>query len=161
MPTLARISNTFFTGLLNRLGIRPPFVEGWEITNLVQPVSLVDSDVAITAIATTQVLEVPASAGIVAPALNQLLANVGPATESREYSAFVVFSFGSTAAPDVVLERVTSGGATIWSQLLTVPVAGTIFWPMRLKLQAGDYLRVRKVTAADPSGRYQASIWLS
>jgi hypothetical protein len=160
MPSIARISNTFFTGLLNRLGIRPPFAEGWEITNLVQPVSIVDSDVAVTAIATTQVLDLASSAGIVAPALNAILAAV-TVSESREYSAFLIFAFGSTTAPDASLERIASGGGTVWSQLLTVPTAGTIILPMRLRLQAGDTLRVRKITAADTGGRYQASIWLT
>jgi hypothetical protein len=160
MPTIARISNTFFTSVLNRLGIRPPFAEGWEITNVVQPVSLVDSDITLNAVTSTQVLDAPSTNGLVAPALNQILASV-TAPADGEYAVFLILAVASTASSDVALERVNAGGTTLWSQAIIVGNSFTFFIQMRVRLKAGDTLRVRKITAADGSGRYQAAIWIS
>src|SRR5256885_292105 len=78
MPSLARITNTFFVSLINRLGIRPPPPEGFEISSVVQPVSIVDSDIAIPATVSTTLMDTPFTGGeIVTPAAGALLADSG------------------------------------------------------------------------------------
>src|SRR2546428_1978470 len=73
MPSLARITNTFFVSLINRLGIRPPPPEGFEISSVVQPVSIVDSDIAIPATVSTTLMDTPFTGGeIVTPAAGAL-----------------------------------------------------------------------------------------
>jgi hypothetical protein len=161
MPSIARISNTFFTSLLNRLGIRPPFAEGWEISNVVQPVSLVDADIPITAIATSQVLDAPATQGIIAPSLNQNLAQTAAVSVDGDYKLYLLLAINwGGGPPDCALERVNSGGTTVWSQLLVVPNAGTISLGLAVRLRAGDFIRIKKIVNAD-TGRYQASLWIS
>src|SRR2546427_13101136 len=78
MPSLARITNTFFVSLINRLGIRPPPPEGFEISSVVQPVSIVDSDIAIPAAVSTTLMDTPVTRGeIVTPPADALLADSG------------------------------------------------------------------------------------
>src|SRR2546428_13281613 len=95
MPSLARITNTFFVSLINRLGIRPPPPEGFEISSVVQPVSIVDSDIAIPATVLTTLMDTPLTGGeIVTPAAGALLDDSG-SQPACNYKVFI------TLGPDI------------------------------------------------------------
>lgn len=169
MPSLSAITATFFVTVINRLGIRPPPAEGFLYSNVVQPISIVDSDIAIPTVVTTQLLDAPFTAGLqVAPAINTVLADTG-AQVAGNYQAYVMISVVDAAVlPQLAIQRRdAANAANIWSSELYanngVGAAAYEFYTFswRIALQLNERLRVLNTVAGGAASRYQANIWLS
>lgn len=125
MPLLNKITNTFFVDLINRLGVRPAFIDGFLLSNVVQPVSIVDTNVQFQAVQTSQTLGVPATQGIIASPVGAgvLLADTGPLPVGI-WSFFMMVSSdfgGSGGYGDFFLQRRDAANATnIWTQSLKI-----------------------------------------
>lgn len=168
MPALSRITNTFFTNLINRLGVRPPPPEGFELVNVVQPVSIVDTDVPFTSLATTQLLNVPFTAGaLLTPAAGTVLADIGPQAAGN-YNIYVILSLdgGSNTNPTFqVARRNAANVADIWAFYASIS-SGTamtlpLIWSARVTLVANERIVVRVGALGLAAGTVQANIWLT
>lgn len=121
MPQLASITATFFTNLLTRLGVRPPFAEGYLLSNVVQPVSIVDSDISIPAAVSLPTIGSANSAGDqVAPAVDTVLADTGAlaaGTYNLVLTAGIVNSTSSLRGITLA-RRNAANAADIWTARL-------------------------------------------
>lgn len=168
-PFLSHITNTFFVSLINRLGVRPPPPDGFDLINTVQPVSIVDSDISLNAVASTILLDTPFTTGVnVAPGIGTVLADTG-AQLLGNYQVFCLMSVSDHAVfPSLGLERRdAANAANIWAQefYITAVAAGVssvISYQLsfRAQLQLNERIRVRNIVAGGALSRYQVSIWL-
>lgn len=165
----ARISNTFFTNLINRLGLRPPFSDGFEMSNTVLPVSIVDQDFPLTAVSTPPIFGAPFSAGRqVAPAINTVLADTTGLAAGNW--AFLVMLTGGDAAAATFIEvgiqhRNAANGANIWEQTVLLFGAGGNN-PLNLltvafskSMVASERLRLIMNTGGSAGSVYHANIF--
>jgi hypothetical protein len=167
MPSLSQIQNTFFVNLINRLGVRPPPPEAFLLSNVVQPVSIVDSDITLSAVATTVLCDGVNSAGLLAaPAAGTILADTG-AEPAGNYATFIMYSIdgvGTAATTIIIARRNAANNADIWAQIIglgsgadstsVVPVQ------MRIALLLNERLVIRMGAAALAGGSIQASIFI-
>lgn len=148
MASLSLITGTFFTSLLNRLGVRPPPPEGFLLSNVVLPVSVVDADISLPVSQTSILLDVNnvfTQGDVAAPAAGALLADTG-AQNAGNYNATITFGNDNNAAnyPTVRIQRRDAANAvTIWDILLNTG-AGSSMAPfnLRLVLAQGERLRI-------------------
>lgn len=166
MPELVPVTNNFFVNLITRLGLKPPPVLGWSMQTQIVPVSLVDSDISLSAIATTQILDTPFTQGEVASPVGAaaLLADTG-AQVAGNYSALIVISGdnGAVWGGDFRIQRRDSANAaSIWSQELCLAQTATslIVLPLSLTLSLNERLRVLTKNAATVGVSLQCNIWL-
>jgi len=162
MPFLARITNTFFVTLINRLGVRPPPPEGFELSNVVQPVSIVDSDIAIASVATTPLLGTPGTIGqSAAPADTTVLADSGALAAGNWDARVVIDSDDNITTGEFCLiqRRNAADAANIWSQLVWCGGHGRVDFSFRTALALNERIRVVKQGNAAPGTVYQASVW--
>jgi len=165
MPTLANITNTFFVSLINRLGVRPPPSEGFLLSNVIQPVTLVDSDVALAAVTTSQLLNTPFTQGlVVTPGASALLADTG-AQSAGNYLLMIMYSArDATNDPELQLQRRdAANAANIWTQYLfgdyaTLQTLHVL--SLRVTLQLNERVRIIVTGAGSAGSRYNANIWL-
>lgn len=164
MPYLSRITNTFFVNLINRLGVRPPPPEGFELSNIVQPVSIVDSDIILTAIASTQVLDTPFTGGVTIAGASTVLADTG-AQAAGNYSVRVTIGLLNIAVAAVadfsIQRRNAADSVTVWEQALTLTPGTQSFFEatMIVRLLAGERLRVWSVGGS--TSTLIANIWIT
>jgi len=167
MPTLSAITATFFVDLITRLGVRPPPPDAFVLSNVVQPVSIVDSGITFSAVSSSQLLDTPFTNGVVvAPAIGAVLADTG-AQPAGNYAAFLMIEgFDSIVNPNMSLQRRNAAnGASIWDQAL-YEVGGANarpfkrFYSLRLVLALNERLRVVSNIAGGAAMNYQVSIWL-
>ncbi len=162
MPFLARITNTFFTTLINRLGVRPPPPEGFELSNVVQPVSIVDADIALTSVSSTPLLGAPFTAGELAgPADLAILADTG-AQAAGNYDVRVELDGAEGPSNNAMVRlqrRDAANAANIWSQdLITGHHISLMF---RTSLALNERIRLIKNQGATAGITYQGSIFLT
>jgi len=166
---LSSISSTFFVNLLNRLGVRPPPPDGFDLINMVQPVTLVDSDIVLAVSSSSQLLDLPFSAGYtVAPAANLVLAD-GGAQPFGNYLVQIMAGTGSEAnggTSIIVARRNAANAADIWTQAfaLTSQFNGgsSLNFQLRITLQANERIVVRNgLTAGTALVGIQSNIWLT
>jgi len=122
MPFLSRITATFFTTLITRLGVRPPPPDAFELSNVVQPVSIVDADIALTAAVSEPLYGTPATAGeVAAPAGGTLLADTGVLVAGNFNIRVLLSVFEQLNDTSVLLQhRNAANGANIWEQRLYI-----------------------------------------
>jgi hypothetical protein len=164
MPSISRITATFFTTLINRLGIRPPPPAGFELSSVVQPVSIVDSDISLSAVLTTLTLDVPATGGeIVSPAAGAVLADSGALAAGIYNFLIVVADAPAGGNFDFRIQRRDAANAVnVWTQIFHTGVNGVdnVLFAATIKLLLNE--RVRVVNIATTLGdTVQASIWQS
>lgn len=161
---LARITSTFFTSVINRLGLRPAFDEGWLVSNVVQPVSIVDSDISLNAVSSTITLESPFTAGPLAAgtAANTVHADTGAQSAGR-YAVLIMFGHDQAAGTYqcyLIQRRNAANAANIWEQQIAVSTGmGATCLSLTLTLAAGERLRVINKVLSNFTTE-QASIWL-
>jgi hypothetical protein len=165
VASLSRITATFFVSLINRLGIRPPPAEGFQISNVVQPVSIVDSDISIPAVLTSILLDqnVFTQGELTSPAAGLLAADTG-AQPAGTYLCYIILSqdVAITSSCSYRLQRRdAANAATIWGQLLSTGSTGSNYFAQGvfIRLLLNERLRLL-VDNATNLGVYQASIWL-
>lgn len=157
----ARITNTFFTSLINRLGVRPPFRDGFELADFVQPVSLVDADISIPVTVTPVLLGGSFTAGIqVAPGAGAILADTGN-LPAGTYTITIFIGFASMGVNQrgvIVAHRDAADAADIWSNLIAAPTGDSkIEFRQAFALNESMVVRVDQAFAAGE--RAQASIF--
>lgn len=166
MPQIARITSTFFTNLINRLGIRPPFNEGFEVSNVVQPVSLVDSDITLSAVTSTQTLGTAQTNGpLSAPAANAVMAD-SQAQTAGTYSLFIMASTrdGVGVGDFYIQRRDSANAANIWEQRFYTSNSQGARETFSMRVTLGDQERIRVVVSPAGGGGgsvYHANIWIT
>jgi hypothetical protein len=167
MIHLTSITNTFFATLLDRLGCKPPPPEGFDLINTVQPVSLVDSDIALPVITTSQLLDTASTIGLQAnPAINTVLADT-MALPAGNYLITVLISMADdTVAGAVALQRRNAANAdNIWQHVFQSGIGTNIGTPnnlqlsLRVRLAVNERIRVMVYQATGATAKYQATIW--
>jgi hypothetical protein len=165
------ITANFFVSLINRLGIRPPPAEGFGLSNVVIPVSIVDQDLQLAATMTPPIFAAPASAGEqIAPAANLILADTGAlsptAIATVNWSFQILLMCVDAQTPRVVIEhRNAANAANIWSQTIygTTLFAGGagayIDLVLAKEIQASERIRLRVDLAGLAGSRYHANIF--
>jgi hypothetical protein len=128
-------------------------------------VSIVDADIPLTAIASTQILNTPFTAGLLlSPAGGVIFADTGPQLAGN-YSLHIELSnniAGAASRTNVFMQRRNAANAAdIWSQQFCVSVGTTptITRDYVITLAAGERVRIENgsTTAGDT---VQGSIWL-
>lgn len=165
MPYLSHITSTFFTNLINRLGVRPPPPDGFDLINTVQPVSIVDSDITLSAVTSTLLLDTPFTAGEqAAPAADTVLADTG-AQAAGNYFARISWSAtdGLNAVGIKIQRRNAANAANIWEDRINVPNGQSADGEsnIRLVLQTNERLRVTSNTVAGAGSKYNGLIFLA
>lgn len=171
MPELVPITNNFFVNLITRLGLKPPPGFGWLFSTVVQPVSIVDSDISFAAVATSPLLDTPLSAGAqAAPAVNTVLADTG-AQAAGVYNivlALCVADVASATQPTIALQRRdAANAANIWEQRIYGNSSANgvnnvyYFETYRVQLQANERIRFINLVAGGAGSLYDANIWIS
>lgn len=117
MPSLTNITATFFTGLITRLGLRPPPPEGYLLSNVVTPVSIVDSDIQLNAAVTPVLFSTPSGGEFTASAINTVFSDTG-ALVAGTYLFTVWLTWIATAANRSIgiQHRDSANAANIWAQ---------------------------------------------
>jgi hypothetical protein len=161
MPDLARITATFFVSVINRLGIRPPFANGFEMSNVVQPVSIVDSDITLSAISTAQTIDTPATQGQVAsPVGGTLLADTGQLLNGT-YSVFIQIGKAVNNSADFLIQRRNAANAAnIWEMMGSLEISGpgNLTYSLSCILQLNERIRVIEFNNAGVT-TVEANIW--
>jgi hypothetical protein len=126
------------------------------LSEVVQPVSIVDSQISINSIQVPVTLFLPASAGeLAAPAANTRLADTGQ-LPAGDYNVTVLVS-----SPDSnsyrLRRRNAADAADIWSHRLTINAFGAFEFTTRLNISTNERLVVENLVLG--VGTYQASIW--
>ena len=168
MPSLSRITSTFFVSLINRLGVRPPPPEGFQISNVVQPVSIVDTDILIPLVVSPAIFGTPATAGEqAAPAANTVLADTGPLAAGN-WTFIVNINFSDASASfcrDQLQHRDAANAANIWSQtvypsaVMTTTFVGQWTLAFSKTMLASERLRVLNLVAGGASSFHHATIF--
>jgi len=153
-PFLSNITSTFFINLINRLGVRPPPPAAFLMSNVVTPVSIVDSDISIPATLTTQRLDSASSAGIqAAPAGGVVLADTG-AQPAGNYLVFAMIGTANVGGISdyIVGRRNAANAAYLWRQVFSMNTAtGIQQIPMFLTLLLNERIRVETNLATTAS----------
>jgi hypothetical protein len=165
MPSLSQISNNFFLNLINRLGVRPPPPESFLLSNVVQPVTIVDSDISLPAILTTQTLDTASSTGPqAAPAAGTLLADTG-ALSAGIFSFFVSIGInaGANQCDFILGRRNAANAAYVWRQQGCVSPTGIGFitFSFTAKMLASERLRIEELAAGGALTSVEANIFAS
>jgi hypothetical protein len=165
MPDLARITSTFFTNLINRLGIRPPFGEGFVMSNVVTPVSLVDSDITIPTVTTPPIFGTPFTTGVnLVPAINTVIADTGPLAAGT-WAFLVMISVLDSAGAGAVCDlqhRNAANAANIWDQETyssTNAPCNMQQFVFAKTMAANERLRAINLTAGTAASRWQVTIF--
>lgn len=158
---LSSISATFFTNVLSRLGVKPPPPDGFDLINTVQPVSIVDVDVPITAIASPPLLNTPFTAGeTTAPAANTRLADTGATLPAGNYQAFIMASADEGAFMRL-RRRNAADNADIWIQRFCLTnTALPLVLHLFVTMQVNERLVLENASGANAGKVYNATIWL-
>lgn len=169
MPGLFDISSTFFVTLLNRLGVKPVPPQGFQLINTVQPVSIVDVDVPIQAVTSSQLLDTGFSAGVLAnPAINSIEADTG-ALPAGNYQLTIFMSCydgGSAAVPSMALQRRNAANSgNIWTHTFYGSATSSgdnqinQVLNLRVTLANNERIRIINTTATGVTGVYNATIF--
>lgn len=163
MPTLAQITNTFFVSLITRLGVRPPPAEGFLLSNIVQPVTLVDSDISLSAVLTTQILGAPVSGSQAAPAVNTVIADAGALAAAGTYQfTFFLATEGETGNREMVIARRNAANAAdVWAASIVAAAGGLAPFNLTMTMGVSERVVVRMGSglAATGGSNYHASIF--
>jgi hypothetical protein len=136
------------------------------LSNVIQPVSLVDSDISLNAAVSSPLLNTPFTQGVqTAPAAATLLADTGPFAVATNITATIIWGAlieGSGTGIEIV-RRNAANNADVWSQELANGIAvGQSILTLFLVMLAGERLIVRQGAQNGTAGsKHQASIWIS
>jgi hypothetical protein len=165
MPSLSQITATFFVDLINRLGVRPPPAEAFLLSNVVQPVSIVDAGISIPTIQTTQLLDGSFSAGLLtSPIAGTILADTGPLAAGT-YSIFAMIGVDNAVAGgiDFILGRRNAANAAyVWRQagLINSTSQGNRSWALTVKLLLNERIRFEELAGSTPGAQVEANIFV-
>jgi hypothetical protein len=164
MPSLTKITANFFVGLINRLGVRPPPEEAFLLSNVVQPVSIVDSDIALPAVVTTQLLGSSFSQGLAAAPVagGVLLADTGPQPLGNFNVLILVGQNNTAGGADFIIERRNAANAAnIWRQVFatTTTAPSPFVFSAQVHLELNE--RIRVITEIGGTGDIEANIFLT
>src|SRR5258708_35813623 len=132
--------------------------EPFELDGTVYPVTLVDSDITLSAIATAVLLGVPASAGeLIAPAINTRLANTGAlAAGNWTLTVWVGASEGNSFR---LRRRNALDVADVWSFRFQLGVIQPFVIVLRVAVAQNEFFVVENVVAGTAGIAYQAAIF--
>lgn len=147
MPELVPVTNNFFVNLITRLGLKPPPNLGWTMQTVLVPVSLVDSDITLSAISSTINCDTPFTAGPLAAgtAANTVHADSG-SQAAGNYAVLILMSADMTAGTFqtfLIQRRDAANAANIWEQEYAISTGNlSQSLPLTITLAANERLRV-------------------
>lgn len=157
---LYAVTATAFQTVATRLGLRG--LINWTIQDQIIPVSLVDSDVVLSATTVAPLFGTPASGGeLVAPAANTRLADT-TGLAAGNWTFLVLAGSGETTVslPAYrVRRRNAADAADIWSYRYQSPGGSSFQLTFRTALANGERIVVENVAAGTGGVTYQASIF--
>jgi len=157
-----RITNLSFRNLLQRLGIIPYPLEGFTFDTTIVPVSIVDSDITLTAQLAPATLGTPVTgADAAAPAANAVLADSG-ALAAGTFIFTIAFGADNEGARTVRIQRRdAANAANIWSFLQGVGnESGSTFITFREEVALNERIRILVGPSAGVAGStWTATIW--
>jgi len=146
----------------------PPPPDGFQLINTVQPVSIVDADVALAAVTTSQLLDIPFSAGlVVAPAINTVLADTGAQPTGSYLLQIFASCLDGVNFPQICLQRRdAANAANIWQHFFLAAGAANygpfnLVLSIRVQLQLNERVRVINTIAGGGGSNFHVSIWLT
>jgi hypothetical protein len=163
--TRSSITGNFFVNLINRLGVRPPPREGFNIQNTVIPVSLVDADISLPVATSTVLVDAGntfTQGNINGAGAGALLADTG-AQPAGNYTATI---FAGSANPDIqatflIQRRDAANATTIWQGAISYGTGNSLPpFSVRLVLNLNERLRCVQGPNANASGNQQVTISL-
>lgn len=167
MPTLSKITNNFFVSLINRLGVRPPPPDSFVLSNVVTPVSIVDTDVALTSVSTSQLLDTANSVGEqLVPAANTVLADTGAQTPGNYLLQILISGIDAVNTPVIALQRRNAANAAnIWEHSFYAPSGAAVaqvkvILNIRVTLLLNERVRVINLNVGGAASRYYSNIFL-
>lgn len=160
MPDLFPITSNVFPGLLERLGVRltQPRAPLWELSSIVQPVSIVDANITLQATVDPGV-QLFATEGVLSnPAVNALLADTGQ-LEAGNWEFVVWLSAGVIDISQIVdLEhRNALNSSANWEHHLPLGFPQPVIRWSELVLQ-DERIRLRNLTTSS-AVNYSGIIW--
>lgn len=144
-----------WSSIFSRLGLKN--FGAWFISDTVQPVSIVDSEVTLTAIAAPPAYGTPATTGeAINPAAGQLLADTGALAPGNYFLRF--FNSGTANAAYRLHRRNAANAADIWAVRFDVLTGIQLsFTDVRFTLAANERFTVESIGAL--VGTFQASLF--
>lgn len=166
MPGYFAITSNFFVNLITRLGVRPPPVDGFSLVNTIQPISIVDADIAIPAVVTPPLFNTaPFTAGrLTNPAVNTIIADTGQLAVGN-WAFLIMLAVSDTSAPDILIEhRDAANASNIWSQSIFADVIAAVDlinrqYVIAKSFQVNERLRLRTNVGSGVSSAYHANIF--
>lgn len=137
--------------------------EPFELLPSIQPVSIVDQDVALSAIATPQTLATPFTEGdVAAPAADTVLADT-LAQVAGEYVATIMIFTNDASNSFLIQRRNAANTDNIWRFRLRWADTGKPMVPftLRVRLETNERLRIVNENIAVAATTYNAHIWLT
>jgi len=126
-------------------------------------VSLVDADVALNAVLTSQILGTPISGSQAAPAVNTVIADAGAVSIAGNYQFTFAFATDQETGNRefTIARRNAANGADIWAIQLDASAGGFAPFNLTVTLVASERVVVRMgpTTAATAGSTYHASIF--
>lgn len=164
MQRLLPVGSQGFPELLTRLGIQPPLVAPfWLLSNVIQPVSIVDQNLNVDAIVQPFVFETVAAGGeTVNPAANTVIADTGPQLPGT-FQIYVswAFEFTTPNAPLWLARKDAANVADIWASVLaysTGNVGSQGIYEGTFRLENSERIVVRTSHLGALTGRCQSTI---
>lgn len=167
MPsTLSQITANFFVNLITRLGVRPPPPDAFMLSNVVMPVSLVDTDLSLPVVLSTLLLGGNSNTAgeLTNPAPGTLLADTGPLAGGN-WSILVWLGIGGGTVADAdfrIQRRDATNATSIWSQYGSIALAGQPFVVQTFSTVLALNERVRVISGPTVIGAgviVQATVW--
>jgi len=166
MPKLWPVLSQGFTGIFTRLGIQAvPAGPQWFLSDTIIPISLVDSDITLTANVVEQA-EVVVSAGVqVAPAAAFIFADTGQLAAGTFLFRVLMSVIDAANVRQVVIEhRNAANAANLNAQEFMIPGVGTtplqFLYEQTIVLAANERLRaILGGGAGGAASRYQVTIF--
>lgn len=160
---LSSISATFFINLLNRLGVKPPPPDGFDLINTVQPVSIVDQDVALNVATTEPAFALPFGGVTAAPGAAAVVADTG-ALAAGQWEFYIILNGVDTT---VILQceiqhRDAANAANIWAgRSYGAGTTGQFLTQYRFgkTVAINERIRIVNITAAGAGGSVTALIF--
>lgn len=161
---LYQITRTFFPNLISRLGI-VHLPADWSLSSVVQPVTLVDSDISLPVVPTSIILGIPFTQGVLAaPAAATIVADTGQLPVGN-YNAVIMIGFDGAGVGNGTINlqrRDALNAVSVWSQLIGFLPGANLdpVYQISFSLNANERLRLIVGTGFAAGSSVQANIWL-
>jgi len=164
MPKIWPILAQGFTSVFERLGIQAvPSGQQWFLSDTLIPVSIVDSDVALTAIVTPSIEVIHSTGVLVAPAAGTILADTGALAAGNYQFRMLCSVRDTTNAQDFQVQHRNAGNTANLKEeeIYADPLTGAtnFLYSKTLTIATNERVRILNRLIVAAGARIQASIF--